>query len=225
MIMQQIVPSARIKRPDDVRFIGALPGCYALSGRHGEGYEGVPVFACRLCSISSSQVVAIAPVSAGEGETVAMHFSDFGILPARVARELPTGFVADLVLDDSGREKLAAKIRWKRANVQAHVPDKRDFPRFMPRHPRSVMTMADGKLYPCFVIDISRSGAAISAAILPAKGTPLAIGSLLGRVVRRLDVGFAIEFISVQESQDLERKLMEPPSSVASVRKMVTPTP
>ncbi|MGB3338061.1 MAG: PilZ domain-containing protein [Devosia sp.] len=146
-----------------------------------------------------------------------MHFNDFGLLHAKASRELPTGFVADLDLDDDGREKLASKIRWKRSNLQAHTPDKRDFPRFMPRHPRSVMTMADGKRYPCFVIDISRSGAAISAAILPGKGTPVAIGSLIGRVVRRLEVGFAIEFIAVHELKDLERMLVEPPGSMTSL--------
>ena len=146
-----------------------------------------------------------------------MHFQDFGILHAKASRELSTGFVANIELDDDGRERLASKIRWKRSNVQAHAPDMREFPRFMPRHPRSVMTMGDGKRYPCFVIDISRSGAAVSAAVLPGKGTPVAIGSLIGRVVRRLEVGFAIEFIAVHELADLERRLVEPPRAVISI--------
>jgi hypothetical protein len=220
LIMPQVVPAPSSRRHDDVRFIGALTGCYALSERHAEGEDGIPVFACRLCSISSSQAVLMAPVSAEEGETVAMHFSDFGILRARVARELSTGFVANLALDEAGRDKLASKIRWKRSNVQAHVPDKREFPRFMPRIPRTIMTMADGRLFPCFVIDISRSGAAVSAPILPGKGTPIAIGGLVGRVVRRLDVGFAMEFITVQDAEDLERKLVGPTSAVAALDEM-----
>jgi hypothetical protein len=215
--MPQVVPAPSPRRHDDVRFIGALTGCYALSERHAEGEGGIPVYACRLCSISSSQAVLVAPVSAEEGETVAMHFSDFGILRARVARELSTGFVANLALDETGRDKLASKIRWKRSHVQAHIPDKREFPRFMPRFPRTILTMADGKVYPCFVIDISRSGAAVSAPVLPGKGTPVAIGSLIGRVVRRLDVGFAIEFVAVQEVDELERKLMGPAGAVAAI--------
>ncbi|WP_332700754.1 PilZ domain-containing protein [Devosia sp.] len=153
-------------------------------------------------------------MSAHEGEIVVIHFHDFGILRARVARELPTGFVVDLDLDDDGREKLASKIRWKRSNMHAHLVDKRDFPRLMPRHPRSVMTMGDGSRHPCFVIDISQSGAAVSASILPGKGTPLAIGALIGRVVRRLNVGFAMQFTVVHELSDLERMLVEPPGPV-----------
>ena len=215
--MQNVVSASKIKRSDDVRFIGALPGCYALSARHGADDDGVPVYACRLCSISPLQAVLVAPVCADDGEAVVMHFHDFGILRARMARELATGFVADLDLDADGRARLASKIRWKRSNVQEHTPDKREFPRFMPRHPRSVMTMADGKRYPCFVIDISQSGAAVSASILPGKGTPLAVGALIGRVVRRLDVGFAMEFIAKHPADDLERLLAEPPGSVTAL--------
>jgi hypothetical protein len=214
--MQQTVSAARAKRADDVRFIGALTGCYALLGRQTDDDEGIPVYSCRLCSISPNQVVIIAPVIAHEDEIVIMHFHDFGIMRTRVVRELPTGFVADLLLDDDGREKLASKIRWKRSNTHAHIPDKREFPRFMPRHPRSVMTMGDGSRHPCFVIDVSQSGAAVSAAILPGKGTPLAIGALIGRVVRRLDVGFAVQFVVQHEVKDLERLLVEPPGSLAA---------
>lgn len=222
--MQQAVPVPKAKRPDDIRFIGALPGRYTLSAQHSDPDDGVSVYACRLCSISPIQAVLVAPVCADDGEAVVMHFNDFGILRARIARELSTGFVVDLDLDVSGRAQLASRIRWKRSNVQNHVPDKREFPRFMPRHPRSVMTMADGKRYPCFVIDISQSGVAVSASILPGKGTPVAIGALIGRAVRRLDVGFAVEFIDKHEVEDLERMLTEPPGSLAAAGEAIAPT-
>lgn len=214
--VQQSAFAGRARRSDDVRFIGALTGCYALSGRHSDGDEGVPVYSCRLCSISPTQAVIIAPVIAHEDEIVIIHFHDFGILRTRVERELPTGFVVEILLDDDGRDRLASKIRWKRSNLHAHIPDKREFPRFMPRNPRSVMTMGDGSRHSCFVIDISRSGAAVSAAILPGKGTPLTIGALVGRVVRRLDVGFAVQFIVEHDAKDLERMLVEPPGSFSA---------
>lgn len=194
------------------RYVGALNGCYALSERRSNNTEGVPVYACRLCSISSQQAVIVAPVIAAPDETVVVHFKDFGILRARVARELPTGFVVDIDLDEDGRSKLAAKIRWKKQNATSHIPDKREFPRILPRHPRSVLTMADGSRLPCFVIDVSQSGAAISAAVLPGRGTPLAVGSMIGRVVRRLDIGFAVEFNETYPTDELELRLIRPPT-------------
>lgn len=152
----------------------------------------------------------VAPVIAKLGEPVAAHFKDFGILHARVARQMPSGFALDLDLDEEGRHKLAARIRWKKQNVHAHIPDKREFPRILPRHPSSVLTLADGTRHPCFVIDISQSGAAISASVLPGKGTPLSVGCLIGRVVRRLDLGFAMEFSRLHPIEELDELLAAP---------------
>lgn len=212
MILEQPIGSAqRSAVQDNVRFVGALNGCYALSERRDDDGEPLPVYACRLASISPEQAVLIAPVIATEGEIVVMHFKDFGILRCQVARELPTGFVLDIELDDEGRKKLAAKIRWKKQNATSYTPDKREFQRIMPRHPRSVLTMADGSRVPCFVVDISQSGAAVSAAKLPAKGTPLAVGSMVGRVVRRLEIGFAIEFTQIYPFDELEIRLKTAP--------------
>lgn len=204
--------ASRAAQQDNVRFIGALTGCYSLSDRRSEDVDGVPVYACRLCSISPQQAVIVAPIIALQSESVVAHFKDFGILRTQVARELPTGFVLDIELDEDGRHKLAAKIRWKKQNATSHIPDKRDFPRIMPRHPRSVLTMADGSRLPCFVIDVSQSGAAVSASVLPGKGTALAVGSMVGRVVRRLEVGFAVEFTQPYKLEELEQRLVTPPA-------------
>ena len=201
----------RARRQDDIRYIGALTGCYALPERRESNADAVPVYACRLCSISPLHAVIVAPVIAQAGETVMAHFKDFGVLRANVARATSTGFALDLDLDEEGGEKLAAKIRWKKDNVLSHIPDKREFPRVLPRHPRTVLILADGTHVPCFVIDISQSGAAVSASVLPAKGTPLAIGQLVGRVVRRLDIGFAMEFTQVQPLEGLEQRMIAPP--------------
>lgn len=212
MQWMRVETPAKSSRLDDVRYIGALGGCYALSERRDDEAEnGVPVYACRLCSISPQQAVLVAPVIARKGEMVAAHFKDFGMLRTHVARELPTGFVLDLDMDDEARDRLAARIRWRKQNAINQVPDLREYPRLLPRNPRSVLTLAEGVRVPCFVIDISQSGAAISASVLPGKGTPLAVGRMIGRVVRRLEVGFAVEFTSIYPLDYLEAGLLVPP--------------
>jgi hypothetical protein len=57
---------------------------------------------------------------------------------------------------------------------------------------------------PCFVIDISVSGAAVSADISPEIGTPLAVGWVVGRVVRFVPGGFAVRFVELQDRQAVE---------------------
>jgi hypothetical protein len=194
----------------DVRFIGAMPGRYALPERRQSPDDKLDVYACRLCSISTRMLVAVGPVIGREGEQVTAHFDDFGIIRGRIVRRLPSGFVVRLDLPPGERDKLGAKIEWQKKHVHAQVPDKREFRRIIPRDPRSQITLGDGSRVCCFVIDISQSGVAVSAPIWPDIGTPMAVGRAVGRVVRYLDVGFALQFIQVQPLEDLE-SLLQPP--------------
>ncbi|MCP8882352.1 PilZ domain-containing protein [Devosia sp. XJ19-1] len=196
---------------NDVRFIGALAGRYALPDRRRTPDDKVPVYACRLCSISTRMLVAVGPVVGKEGEVVSSHFNEFGILRGRITRRLASGFVTDLQLTDGEREKLGAKIEWHKKHVHAQVPDKREHRRIQPRDPRSLICLADGQRVPCFVVDVSRSGAAVSAHYWPDIGTPMALGRIVARVVRHLDVGFAVQFVQEQEFEELEA-LIKPPA-------------
>ena len=202
---------ARSRRLTDIRYIGALPGCFALSGRRDPVNNEIPVFACRLSSITPFQAVLLSAEPVKPGETVAAHFTAFGLLKARVARRSDGGFVMDILLSDDERHKLARKIEWQRRVRLEDLPDRREHRRIVPLNPNTVLTMADGSAVPCFVVDISMSGVALSAATLPPRGTRVRVGSLSGQVVRRLDVGFAVEFDAVQDFAELERLVAPTP--------------
>ncbi|MDB5614329.1 MAG: hypothetical protein JWQ22_1982 [Devosia sp.] len=194
----------------DVRFIGAVAGRYALPERRFGADGKVAVYACRLCSISTRIAVVVGPVAGREGEIVTAHFDEFGILRGKITRRLPSGFVLELLLSDAERNKLGSKIMWQKRRVHGQQPDKREHKRIIPRDPRTVLTLADGSQMPCFVIDMSQSGIAVSAAIWPGLGVPMAVGKLVGRVVRYLDVGFALQFVQTQDMDKLEA-LIAPP--------------
>jgi hypothetical protein len=68
--------------------------------------------------------------------------------------------------------------------------------------------MADGKVNTCFIIDMSATGVAVSSEVQPAIGTPLAVGSLVGRVVRIFETGFAVKFVEKQSLNDLSRLIV-----------------
>ena len=63
---------------------------------------------------------------------------------------------------------------------------------------------ADGSVLACFVIDLSVSGAAVSADVVPQIGTVLAVGKVVGRVARYLPGGFAVEFVATQNRHEVE---------------------
>lgn len=204
-------PSASPPQPrwDDVRYIGEVAGRYALSDRKPLNSKDIPVYACRLRSISTRTAVVVAPVIGEVGETVAAHFDVFGIFRAVVTRKISDGFAMDLNLSDADRQKLAAKIAWRKRTSITNAADKREHKRILPRNPRTVLTLDNGEQLPCFVIDISQSGAAISAKVRPKLGVPVILGQLIGEVVRYLDVGFAIHFLELQDLAAVE-KLMVP---------------
>ena len=195
----------------DVRFIGAVAGRYALSDRKRPGASKAPVYACRLCSVSTRTAVVVGPVAADTGENVTAHFEAFGILRGKVNRQLPSGFVMDLTLNADARDKLGRKIVWHKKRVYDQAEDRREHKRIQLRDPRTIITLGDGSRIPCFVIDVSRSGIALSAQRSPEIGTPLAVGKLVGRVVRYLDIGFAVKFLEVQDLDEIE-DLVVPPS-------------
>lgn len=188
----------------DVRFIGAVAGRYALSDRKHGGAKKAPVYACRLCSVSTRVAVVVGPVVGDQGELVTAHFDAFGILRGRINRQLPSGFVVDLALNSKARDKLGRKIVWQKKRVYDQVEDRREHKRIQLRDPRTIITLGDGTRIPCFVIDVSKSGIALSAQTAPAIGTPLAVGKLVGRVVRYLEVGFAVKFLELQDLDAVE---------------------
>jgi hypothetical protein len=104
------------------------------------------------------------------------------------------------------REKLSTKLTWLEGRLQdPAIRDARKSARIIPASPHSTLTLADGTIHGCFVIDMSVSGVAVSAQLQPEIGTPLAVGSCIGRVVRLLPDGFAVKFVEMQNRHYLDR--------------------
>jgi hypothetical protein len=188
-----------------VRLIGGnLTGRYTL--RRG---NVVRCFACRVQSISPF-VVALAAPAGRIGERVAINVDELGFIPAVIRRSLETGFTADIDVPHAGRAALASRIQSLRQHVVAEA-DTLTIPRLLPRDPRSVVITRQGEVRRCFIIDFSVAGAAVWAEYTPAIGESVAVGRLVGRVVRTMPEGFAIEFTTAQEGIEVEEFLAPDP--------------
>ena len=62
----------------------------------------------------------------------------------------------------------------------------------------------DGTTVECLVKDVSASGVAVCADLVPQVGTPVAVGKVVGRVVRHFSDGYAVQFVQVQDPQTIE---------------------
>jgi hypothetical protein len=209
------VPSIDID-PDDIvivdrsraaRTSASILGRYSLASRRnacGTRRE----FACRTVEISCYDLALSVPMPGPIGERVITHFHELGKLEGQIIRVTEAGFVMSLVLSNQQRERLAAKILWLEMRKHLNLRDGRRHKRFVPKKPHSSMMLSDGSIHDCFVIDMSASGVAVSADTSPQLGDVLAVGKVVGRVVRLSPDGFAIRFIELQDPAALERLLL-----------------
>jgi PilZ domain-containing protein len=110
------------------------------------------------------------------------------------------------------RVRLSEQLTWLEKKFKdASVQDVREDARIIPPTSHSVLILADGSVHACFIIDISSSGAAISAEVQPPVGTPLAIGACVGRVIRVFETGFAVRFVERQNIDNLSRLIVVQP--------------
>ncbi len=201
-----------VERRDDVRIIISLPGRYALANKRnarGDRRE----YACRVINISSYGLAVAAPVLGAMGERVIAHIDQFGKFEGPIVRVLDGGFVMDITASDDERAKLTNKIRWFERQKNHDVHDGRRHERIVPKKAHSTVTFADGSSSGCLVIDISVSGTAVSADVVPDIGTVCAVGKAVGRVVRHFGEGFAVEFITIHDDLNAIEELVMRPNS------------
>jgi hypothetical protein len=187
-----------IERQQEVRIIVSIPGRYWLDHRrdtHGERR----MFTCRAISISSRAVALAAPVCGELGERVMAYIDHLGKLQGVITHLINGGFVISIIASKDERERLVAKIEWLAKYTNHDVPEQRGDERVPQKNAVAQLTLPDGKREHCAVLDLSVSGAAISADSIPAVGALVTIGAVRARVVRHFFDGFGAQFVERQE--------------------------
>ncbi len=203
VLVLECLDDTALERRDQRRVHASLAGRYSLAG--SVNARGEPrQFACRAVDISTRGVALAAPVVGKVGVPVVADIEQLGRIKGPVIRVFARGFVMSVAAGDEERRMLAVRIDWIERNKHLEVPDNRAHARFIPRRPLTLLTLADGSVLACFVIDLSVSGAAVSADVVPQIGTVLAVGKVVGRVARFLPGGFAVEFVATQNRDEVE---------------------
>lgn len=149
---------------------------------------------CQAVNISPGDVGLIAAYVPQMNEPVVLYLDHIGRLEGSVARLYDGGFALLLKTTVRGREKLIARIAWLQDHEHFGIPDMRRDERIEPKNKNSDIRLADGRSYPAEIIDISLSGAALSAEVRPALGSKVTVSGMQGVVVRHFAEGIAIEF-------------------------------
>jgi hypothetical protein len=190
--------------PSEPRIVVSLPGLYWVASQCDERGAMLP-FPCRAINISTEAVALTAAAQSAVGDRAAADIEHFGRLQGRVTSLLGTqGLVMSITATLQERRRLAETIRWVERFKNREAANARGDARFTPRNPASKLILANGSCIPCRITDLSISGAAVSADITPRIGTTLVVGKIVGRVVRHLDVGFAVRFVHSQDRLRVE---------------------
>ena len=176
----------------------AVDGHYTLSNWY-DPQGKLRTFSCRTTRVSPYRMMVEVPVVGKVGDSLTSYFRDFGKLDGRISDTKP------------GCQRLSDKLTWlEEKQKDRDIIDLRRESRIIPAHPHSTLTLADGTIHECFIIDMSVTGAAVSAALQPQIGTPLAVGACVGRVIRVFPTGFAVKFVERQKPPEREDAAAEP---------------
>lgn len=158
---------------------------------------------CMVEMMSPGDAVITASSIPVDGERIVAYLDHIGRVEGRVFQISPRSFTIALNATERKRDKLAAQLTWLANKHELGLPEDRRHERSSPQNTTSEIRLDDGRRYPCRIIDLSMSGAAIEIDVRPTYGTMIALGNMRGRVVRHFEEGIAIEFITLYSTDQL----------------------
>jgi hypothetical protein len=159
---------------------------------------------CKAVDMSPIDVAFQCTAFPNLNERIVAYVDHIGRLECTVIRHVDHGFICHLHATERKREKLAAQLGWLANKHKFNLPEDRRHERITPRNTRSELSLDDGRAYPCRIMDLSMSGAAVEIDVRPALGTPVRLGHMRGKVVRHFQEGVAIEFANVLSKEGLQ---------------------
>jgi hypothetical protein len=165
----------------------ALLGRYMLANRQE--------FPCRTIDMSPGGMTLMAPVKGALDERVIVYLEQLGRLEGTITRFIDDGFCMTIHATPRKRDKLGDQLTWLANRHELGLPEDRCHERVVPRMQSTMLVTEDGREILVRIIDVSRSGVALSTDTCPLLNTPVTVGHTEGKVVRLFEGGIAVEFL------------------------------
>lgn len=164
-------------------------------------------FECMVIDMSPGDMYVTCQGRPRADERVIAYIDHLGRVEGNVLSVDSRGFNMSINATDRKREKLAAQLTWLANKHELGLPEDRRHDRLAPKNVAVELTLDDGSIYKCRIMDLSLSGAAVDVEIRPALGMSVRLGNMRGRVVRHFMEGVAIEFLTLQSRDSLREFL------------------
>lgn len=162
-------------------------------------------YPCQVVNMSPGGIAMLSPIEGEPGERVVVYLDNLGRIEGEIVRPITGGFAMRINATPHKREKIANLLTWMANQKELGLPDERRHARVAPRNPFSHLTMPDGTVQECRVLDVSLSGASIAMTDRPPIGMPITLGVMSGVIVRHHDQGIGVQFTQLQDDDGLER--------------------
>jgi hypothetical protein len=193
--------------PDAVRQIRSsrtMAGRYYLEKwfRNEEQKNFLPV--CETKLVTPQLIRFSTPFPAVLDDRAFVYVESLGLMRGVISRAMGPTSEMDIQMTLNERSKLASRILWADMQAGFKGTDLRRFPRYEPANTNSSMRLPDGSILDCQIANISPTGAAIISTMRPPIDSAIILGQIHSEIRRHTDVGFAVEFQSIQDPATLE---------------------
>lgn len=164
--------------------------------------------ACQIRDLTPDHARFSGAEPAAVGEHIIAYIEQIGRVEGDVTASDPDSFFLMFTVPASKRDKIAAKLNWMQSREDQGTPEQRRHTRHEPKDANTVLTLPDGRSYDCEILDISLSGAAIKASVIPSIGTQVTLGRTPGTVTRIHECGVGIQFGQLMDEPELQDQIV-----------------
>jgi hypothetical protein len=197
--------AARIATGDEILSAEEMAQTTILLGRFM--LPDLSEHACQVSRLTPEGADFITTIVPERDSQIVAYLDDLGRVEGMSGDVVPGGFHIAFSHTGQRKERFAARLSGRTVKNTTVGTDLRRNSRHTPHDSRSRITLPDGRVYTCGIIDISLSGAAVKVDVMPSLGTYLMLGKMRGRVVRHVDCGIAIEFLRPLETTQISDEL------------------
>jgi hypothetical protein len=165
---------------------------------------------CQVCDLSIDGGVFLSEFVPPSGLPIVAYIDGVGRVVGVSSDAAEGGFKVKFTFAASKRDRLASRLQSLSRKADAEYEEEletRSAPRIEPANSTSNLSLSDGRVYACEVLDISLTGASIRTEILPALGAYVILGKMRGRIVRYTEQGIAIEFVRPLDQASLAKHI------------------
>ena len=159
-------------------------------------------FDCESIDASPNGIAFAAEAGVQPGERIVAYLNQIGRVEGQVTQIFSRGFAIRMNVPPAKRDKLANQLAWLAKRQALGLPQDRRHERIAPRDRYTILQLPNGREYTATLIDISMSGAALNVDCEPPIGARVLVGATPAEVVRHVNCGIAVEFLSPLPSDE-----------------------